>query len=172
MEYGQRFYKEDKHYSELGIATLTSYFVNANKDPKKGKKVSPSDFFFFKPEDITDILPDVATTFFSLASDRNLPDWSVPLVPLQDFLNLRARGKIARLRALIHQEYCVIICPEISDTHIFAGFILFNHVPVAEYPKLTLTNPDTGGTIEIITPQPEKGDNLLLVYSNYYVSLA
>lgn len=67
----------------MGIATLTSCFVNSNRDPKS-VAAKPSDFFYFTPtEDESDrINSDAANAFFALADTGLLPGWVVALAPV------------------------------------------------------------------------------------------
>lgn len=115
------------------MATLTSYFVNANKDPKKGSKVSPSDFFFFKPDNSTDINPDVATTFFSLLDDKLVPTWVVQYIPLKEFVNIRPRGSISKPRAFIGDtDNILIISPKLYTYSIYCQFIVAWEVVIGD----------------------------------------
>ena len=180
LEYGHRFYKEDKHCSELGIATLTSYFVNANKDPKKGTRVAPSDFFFFKPEGTSDINPDVAATFFSLVGDGLVPDWCVALAPIKEFGVLRDRGRIPRFRAMRSPDCNLfVVCPQVLDRQLFCGFIMAWEIePSVLDSPILLENIDTKN-LDPLTQKifvslicAEKNNSLTLVFSNYYLDMA
>lgn len=72
------------HLAELGIATLTSCFVNSNRDPKKGEAAKPSDFFYFAPAESEDvrISAAAANAFFALADSGKLPGWCVAIAPV------------------------------------------------------------------------------------------
>lgn len=179
LEYGHRFYKEDKHCNELGVATLTSYFVNANKDPKKGSRVTPSDFFFFKSEGTSDINPDVAATFFSLINDGLIPDWGVASTPIKEFGALRDRGRVTKFRAM-KSPSCnlLVICPQKLEHQLFCGFIIAWEIDasILEAPIL-LENIDQN-SIDPLTKKifvslinPDKSLSLTLVYSNYYLDI-
>lgn len=176
LEYGHKFYKEDKHCNELGIATLTSYFVNANKDPKKGSKVTPSDFFFFKPDNSKEINPNCAVTFFSLVTDGLMPDWAVPIAPIKEFAELKPKGTVASLghRALIGVDTDIlIICPElVGGDRLFAGFMFIWEVDTTKHPSLIVKNIDNDRKFKLITPEPEgQSRRITMVYSNYYFDL-
>ncbi|WP_138503389.1 hypothetical protein [Nostoc sp. PA-18-2419] len=69
--------------TELGIATLTSCFVNSNRDPKS-EAAKPSDFFYFTPtEDERGRISSVAANaFFALADAGKLPGWVVFIAPI------------------------------------------------------------------------------------------
>ncbi|MHC5823988.1 MAG: hypothetical protein ACYT04_51170, partial [Nostoc sp.] len=71
------------HLAELGIATLTSCFVNSNRDPKS-EPAKPTDFFYFTPADDEGdrINSTAANAFFALADAGLLPGWCVAIAPL------------------------------------------------------------------------------------------
>jgi hypothetical protein len=171
LEYGHRFYKEQLHCQELGIATLTSYFVNANKDPKKGSKVSPSDFFFFKPDQSNEICPDVATTFFSLVEDKLVPNWTLQYIPLKEFIALRGRGNIESPRALINQELqIIVIAPKIYRQSIYCQFIVAWEAPTIDKELITLKNIDSPEQLfRIRLLDEDRQSSLNLSYSNYTI---
>lgn len=78
------------HLAELGIATLTSCFVNSNRDPKS-EAAKPSDFFYFTPiEDEGDrISSTAANAFFALADAGKLPGWCVAIAPVDKLAKSR-----------------------------------------------------------------------------------
>jgi hypothetical protein len=172
LEYGHRFYKEDLHYQELGMATLTSYFVNANKDPKKGSGVTPSDFFYFKPDSSSDISPDVATTFFSLVKDGVIPDWAVSLIPIKELVALKDKGRIARKRAFVGVDCNILVlCPSVVNYKLFCGFLAIWEVDRNEHSSILLQSVDNPeDIIRVVTPESESG-LLTMSYSNYYLVL-
>jgi hypothetical protein len=152
------------------MATLTSYFVNANKDPKKGSGVTPSDFFYFKPDATSDISPDVATTFFSLAKDGALSNWVTGLLPVKELAALKDKGRVAKRRAFIGVDCNVlVICPAIVGQKLFCGFLAIWEVDRNEHPSMLLKsvdNPDN--IIRIVTPESESSI-VTMSYSNYYL---
>ncbi|MCC5640351.1 hypothetical protein LC593_31865 [Nostoc sp. CHAB 5844] len=79
------------HLQELGIATLTSCFVNSNRDPKKGEPAKPSDFFYFTPatDKDTKISAAAANAFFALADAGKLPGWCVAQAPVDKLLKAK-----------------------------------------------------------------------------------
>lgn len=81
-------HREELHLAELGIATLTSCFVNSNRDPKKGEPAKPSDFFYFAPPETEDIRisASAANAFFALADANKLPGWCVAIAPVDKLL--------------------------------------------------------------------------------------
>ncbi|HYX18046.1 MAG TPA: hypothetical protein VE944_27520 [Nostoc sp.] len=78
------------HLAELGIATLTSCFVNSNRDPKS-EAAKPSDFFYFTPaeDEGMSISPDAANAFFALADAGKLPGWCVAIAPVDKLAKSR-----------------------------------------------------------------------------------
>lgn len=168
LEYGHKFYKEKLHCQELGIATLTSYFVNANKDPKKGSRVTPADFFFFQPDASTDIAPDVATTFFSLIDDKMVPPWVVSLIPVKSFTQIRSRGNITKPRALVGIEANVfIISPKIYTYNIYCQFIVAWEVNLTESSRIKVKDVDNSTlySVELFSDTTI----LTLSHSNYTI---
>ncbi|WP_375494906.1 hypothetical protein [uncultured Nostoc sp.] len=76
--------------AELGIATLTSCFVNSNRDPKS-EAAKPSDFFYFTPanDEGDRINSDAANAFFALADAGKLPGWCVAQAPVDKLAKSR-----------------------------------------------------------------------------------
>jgi hypothetical protein len=152
------------------MATLTSYFVNANRDPKKGSGVTPSDFFYFKPDASSDISPDVATTFFSLVKDGLLSNWAVGVLPIKELSALKDKGRVAKRRAFVGVDCNILaICPEIIGYKLFCGFLVIWEVDRKEHPSMLLKsvdNPDN--IIRVITPESES-NIVTMSYSNYYL---
>lgn len=171
LEYGHRFHKEQLHCQELGVATLTSYFVNANKDPKKGSKVSPSDFFFFKPDHSHEICADAATTFFSLLDDKLVPNWVIQYIPLKEFIALKSRGSIERPRALINlEEQVFIVAPKIYNFNVYCQFIVVWESNAANKEFIEVKDVDNPMRVIRINFAEEKKQKILnLSYSNYSV---
>ncbi|QKQ75627.1 hypothetical protein [Nostoc sp. TCL240-02] len=90
LHYGAKLHREELHLAELGIATLTSCFVNSSRDPKS-EAAKPSDFFYFTPADDEGdrIPPDAANAFFALADAGKLPGWCVALAPVDKLAKSR-----------------------------------------------------------------------------------
>lgn len=82
------------HHQELGIATLTSAFINANRDPKKGEPAKASDFFYFQPKDHKIKIPAPACdAFFALTKENKLPGWAVAMAPMDVLRANKGNGK-------------------------------------------------------------------------------
>jgi hypothetical protein len=154
------------------MATLTSYFVNANKDPKKGSGVTPSDFFYFKPDASSDISPDVATTFFSLVKDGALSNWVVNLLPIKELTALKDKGRIAKKRAFIGVDCNILIlCPSVVNYKLFCGFLAIWEVDKNQYPSMLLRSVDNPNEmIRVIAPESDS-KLITMSYSNYYLIL-
>ncbi|MFN6572382.1 hypothetical protein [Dendronalium sp. ChiSLP03b] len=103
------------HLAELGIATLTSCFVNSNRDPKKSEAAKPSDFFYFTPaEDEGErISPAAANAFFALADAGKLPGWVVAVAPI-DKLS-KSRDGVTVNPVVWVGEGLVLIQPSVED---------------------------------------------------------
>ena len=156
----------------MGLATLTSYFVNANKDPKKGTRVTPSDFFYFKPESSTDINPDVATTFFSLIVDKLVPNWAATLVPIKDFVAIKDKGRISKIRAYVSDSADILILsPSKLNYQLFCGFLTIWELDTNAHPYIDLYCVDNpSDTIRVASPENTQG-LLSMSNSNYYLTL-
>ncbi|MBD2489011.1 hypothetical protein [Aulosira sp. FACHB-615] len=100
---------------ELGIATLTSCFVNSNRDPKKGEPVKPSDYFYFTPTEGSDIKISAvaANAFFALADAGKLPGWVVAIAPVDKLLKARTSDPIKPLVWI--GEGLVLLQPRVED---------------------------------------------------------
>jgi hypothetical protein len=162
------------HYKELGLATLTSYFVNANKDPKKGNRVSPADFFYFKPESSTDINPDVASTFFSLATDKLVPNWAASLIPIKDFVAIKDKGRVSKLRGYVSDSLDVfILSPSKAPYQLFCGFLVIFELDTVANPYIDLHSIDNPeDKIKVVTPSTNTPQQLLnMSHSNYYLTI-
>lgn len=144
--------QEDKHLDEVGIATLTACFVNANRDPKKGKSVSPDDFFYFKPDVLSgsEIGDEIANTFFALVKDKKIPAWSVPLCPVDIFIKHKTNGRVPTPRAWIGDRI-ILICPKTSNNKVTAKFCLLESVSGT----LSVRDVDSGYTVLIYVPPQE-----------------
>ena len=104
------------HLQELGIATLTSCFLNANRDPKKGEAAKPSDFFYFLPQDNDNVRIStvVANTFFALADAGLLPAACVAIAPIEKLNASRDSTPVRDKRALVGSGV-VLISPSIDE---------------------------------------------------------
>lgn len=123
LEQGQRLKRQDAHLAELGVATLTSCFVNANRDPKKGQAAKPADFFYFANSDSLD--PAIADSFFSLIDDKLLPSWVVHAAPIDLLRQSKGITRPTKNRCLIG-DGVAIFCPVIGDMDIDSAFAVFN----------------------------------------------
>ncbi len=144
--------QEEKHLDEVGIATLTACFVNANRDPKKGKSVNPDDFFYFRPTILSDTetLADVACTFFELAKNRRLPAWCISLCPIDDFVKNKAGGKVYSPRAWVGDNI-LLIGPKYSNKKVTAKFALINGATGVS----TVRDVDTQYAVKVFIPMQE-----------------
>jgi hypothetical protein len=90
LHYGAKLHREELHLAELGIATLTSCFVNSNRDPKS-EAAKPSDFFYFTPtgDEGERISSTAANAFFALADAGKLPGWCVAIAPVDKLAKSR-----------------------------------------------------------------------------------
>lgn len=130
MEYGAKFQAEELHLEELGIATLSALFANANRDPKKGQPASPKDFFYFqREEDEGPKIPVAACdAFFSLVADGLLPGWALGVAPLERLRTCRSKnGTVRKPRAWISDDL-ILILPRVEGKEVVAALALSNGV--------------------------------------------
>jgi hypothetical protein len=134
----------------LGLSTLTSCFVNANRDLSKADPAQPSDFYYFKPEeDKTCVAPETADTFFSLIDDHRLPGWVVPLAPVEELSRARSGGKGQMPRALIG-DGLLLVAPTFEQGWVRSPLGFF-----AEHPNglsIELMDVDSGRSFWITLP--------------------
>lgn len=139
------------HLQELGIATLSSIFVNANSDPKKGEPAKPSDFFYFKPQDDSEKISAIASdTFFSLVAEEKMPSWAVSLAPVEKLRIARANGSPASTRAWIKRGI-MLIDPHVVGTVVQVPLALIDGVGG----DLSLIDIDTGTTYKVRLDNPK-----------------
>ncbi len=114
LHYGAKLHREELHLAELGIATLTSCFVNSNRDPKS-EAAKPSDFFYFTPADDEgmSINSDAANAFFALADAGKLPGWCVAIAPVDKLA--KSRNSSPCTPVIWVGEGLVLIQPVVDD---------------------------------------------------------
>lgn len=150
IKYGQRFRRQDAHMDELGIATLTSCFINANRDPKKGKPAKASDFFYFAGDDTLD--PAIANAFFSLIPDKLLPSWVVHASPIDLLKRSKTNGSHPRRRRVLLGDGVAIFAPEVTVDAIYSDFAVFNS---ADWGWTWIEDVDTKDRFEVFVEPPE-----------------
>lgn len=139
------------HLHELGIATLSSIFVNANS-AKKGEPAKPSDFFYFEPQDgdgekISAIASD---TFFSLVAEEKMPSWAVSLAPVEKLRQCKANRSPAPTRAWIKRGV-MLIAPKVNGGIVFVPLALIDAVDG----DLELIDIDAGTTYKVRLDNPK-----------------
>jgi hypothetical protein len=149
LDQGQRLRRQDAHLNELSIATLTSCFVNANRDPKKGKPAKPSDFFYFAQSDSLD--PAIANAFFSLITDRLMPSWVVHAAPIDVLKQAKTDGNHPKKNRMLIGKGIAIFCPDIGQK-MYSDFAIFNE---AAWGWQKLTDIDSGKEYEVFVIPPE-----------------
>lgn len=123
LHQGSLLHSEELHLHELGIATLTACFVNANRDPKKGEPAKPNDFFYFKPRSQDVKLDPVACdVFFSLVSDEQMPAWVVSIAPIEEMRKARGNGAVPKCRAWVRRGI-MLLCPRIQGNKVVSPLV-------------------------------------------------
>lgn len=145
LDQGAKLQRDELHMQELGISSLCALFVNANRDPKKGKPAKPADFYRFKDAD--NKLPAIACdAFFSLVDDRKIPGWAVGSAPLDELRRDRLFNPVRKPRALVG-EGILLLCPRINDSEISAAMAIVD---------------STGGIIEVYDVDNNQRYNVLI----------
>jgi hypothetical protein len=106
-------HREELHLAELGIATLTSCFINANRDPKS-TAAKPSDFFYFNSTDEQIQIANVcANAFFALADAGFLPSWVVAISPIDKLKSVQDDTRVIAPRAWVG-DGVVLMLPRVD----------------------------------------------------------
>lgn len=145
---------EELHLGELGISTLSSIFVNANRDPKKGEPAKPSDFFYFTPQlDESEKISAIAcSTFFSLISDEKMPSWAVSIAPVDKLRsNKSSKCAIPQCRAWMRKGV-MLIAPIVQGDKAIAPLALIDGVEG----QISVIDIDTGTAREIFVANAKK----------------
>lgn len=150
LHYGAKLRGEELHLQELGIATLSALFCQANSDPKKGDRVKPADFFHFAPsEDKDKIDPVVADTFFALVAEEKIPSWAIALAPIEKLRASRGNGSTLTSPRAWMRRGVLLIAPRIEGTQVVAPLAL---VDDAVQGKNSLIDIDSGVCREVLIP--------------------
>lgn len=132
LEWGEKLFSEQLHYQELGVATLTACFINANRDPDKSSPASPEEYCYFKPAEINLISPIAAGIFFQLIEEEIMPGWVIPVAPI-DRLEKASRGQttIPPIAWLAKEVEILFINPMVHEDRVQVpmGFIGDRVVP-------------------------------------------
>jgi hypothetical protein len=131
LEYGAKLHSEQLHLQELGIATLSALFANANRDPKKGMPASPSDFFYFSREERPEVeIPALACDiFFALIAEEKLPEWVLNIAPIENLRKCRSKNppaKFPRPRVWVGDDL-VLILPRVDSAKEVSAMLSFNN---------------------------------------------
>ena len=125
MHHGAKLFSEELHLQELGIATLTACFVNANKD-SKSEPAKPQDFFYFDNKEGADsISSEIADIFFSLIKKNLLSPWVIAAAPIE-VLRKSATGKIYSNPRFEVGDKHLFINPQKTNTGAFVEFAIIN----------------------------------------------
>lgn len=171
MNEGAKLQREELHLHELGIAALSALFVNANRDPKKGQPVKPSDFFNFKQdEDLPKIASVCCDTFFSLVADQKLPQWALVLAPTESLLADRRQGVVrgglredfshntSSLPRAFMRKGVLLVAPSITNNTVKAGLAIIDQVEG----KVSVIDVDIGTVHTIFVPNKQRGSYWLI----------
>lgn len=128
LEYGQKLTLEQLHFQEMGTATLSALFVNANRDPKKGQPAKPGDFFYFasaEKENGPKIPAAACDAFFSLITEHRLPSWVLDIAPIEGIRKHKGSGRYPKPRAWIGDNLLLIL-PRVEDGMVTAALAFCN----------------------------------------------
>ena len=155
---------EELHLAELGIATLTSCFVNANRDPKSSP-AKPKDFFYFdKPEgsDGVKISSSCANAFFSLVKDELMPAWVVALAPIEKLNAARNGDRVSKPRAWIG-EGVLLLLPRVNEEKVEFTLGFVNEA----VGSVEVRDVDAGVTF--VLELPENGDSMWILDGEFNI---
>lgn len=166
LHYGAMLRGEKLHLQELGIATLSALFCQANSDPKKGDRVKPSDFWHFLPfEDKDKIDSVVADTFFALVAEEKIPSWAVAIAPIEKLRASRGDGtQIPTTRAWMRKGV-LLIAPRIQGTQVVARMAI---VERGVEGKTGVIDVDSGKAFEVHIPN-DKSEAFWVSDSEYEI---
>ena len=124
------------HLAELGIATLTSCFINANRDAKS-TAAKPSDFFYFNCNEEQIHIPSAAANaFFALADAGLLPNWVVAYSPIDKLKSACDDTPVVAPRAWVG-DGVVLLLPRV-DGEVVKFSLGFQDLP-ENFPGGTMT---------------------------------
>lgn len=138
LHWGSKLHQEELHLAELGISTLSALFVNANRDPSKGKAAEATDFHYFKSREYA-IASETADAFFSLAKDGVIPDWVMGLAPIDKLREAKGDGTYSKPRAWIG-DGVMLVCPRVRGDVVECQVAIVEH----EGGVVDLKDPDSG----------------------------
>lgn len=147
---------------ELGIATLTSCFVNSKRSKDSDPRTTPNDFYYFQPKggDGVQVPPAAANAFFSLVNDNLLPGWALALAPLDKLRASKDSRPHALPRAWIG-DGILLLLPKVADNE-----VQFELGLVDEAKGLTkLHDVDTG--TEFIVKLPENQQSMWVLNGEF-----
>ena len=145
---GTRLQFEELHYSELGIATLISCYINANRNPKKSKAVEPSDFHVFDQNKSKRLPSAAANVFFDLVNAKKMPRWAVGVAPVKKLQDSRNNVPVTGPRAWVG-DGVVLLRPSATRTEVTAQIALL----ASNQTTVTVTDIDNGQRYVIELPQ-------------------
>lgn len=154
LEQGAKLQREELHLKELGIATLTALFVNANRDPKS-EPVKPANYFYFEAVNESDrvsIPAAICDAFFSLITDQLMPSWAVPLAPIERLQSGRAHDSVSKPRVWIG-DGVLLLLPRVEDGWVKAELAI---VEGNQAGKIELTDPDCEAVFYLELPPDEQ----------------
>lgn len=155
LEHGAKLQMEVLHHQELGIATLTSCFINANRDPKKGEPSKASDFFYFKPQSKTiKVSSQACDIFFALTKANKMPPWVVAIAPMDVLRANKGNGKPlpGRVRAWMG-DGVLLIMPTIENGMVRSPIAF---VSGKRHGDLSLRDVDSGTVFRVQFPPGER----------------
>lgn len=151
LKYGSTLQQERLHLAELGIAQLTSAFINANRDPKS-QPCKPSDFWYFTPQDDGDkFSPLAADCFFSLVESEKMPSWALAIAPVDKLRLSRRNGSIPECRAWMRRGV-LLLAPTNSNGVVKVPLAIVDGIEG----RVTVIDADSGHCHEVFIPNAKK----------------
>lgn len=151
LKHGSSLQQERLHLAELGIAQLTSAFINANRDPKSGP-CKPSDFWYFTPiDDGNKLDPVAADTFFSLVQDEKMPSWALGIAPVDKLRSSRGNDSIPECRAWMRRGV-LLLAPQVSNSVVKVPLAIVDGIEGTT----AVIDADSGVVHELFIPNAKK----------------
>lgn len=114
--------------NELPVAQLTALMANVNRDPKKSKPFSASDFLFFRDDVEGDskavFSAEVAAVALALRHEQQAPELLLTVWP-QVLASATEGGKVPEVRALRSDDGMVwVLAPKWEGKNVRGGLVL------------------------------------------------
>lgn len=122
IQKGAKAYQNRLHEAERPIALNSALLAAQNRDPKKGKAPTYTDFCFYKPNDIGD-RPDYiyGSAYMELVKQKRLPSWGLSFFKqLADCAN----AEYVPMDVALIAEDAILLHPRKTGHNSYSGMLL------------------------------------------------